>query len=415
MSNPMDAALNSLAQSRLIYQSSLVQQKRQPIYTYLGENQGRIVLQTAGGVIEVGQSITNGSISSGSIVPVQVAGGIVRVGGMPRVSQSEQPVLVPKKAGNIKILFTTREGDDFVFWVGGHIRKPIEILRTTSAFLGKISNLGGDRYICDLISTPIFKTISTGGIERTDIVTESGFQANAAGYGSKFGLQAISGGSSGSSIDHSVFSAFTTFSFFGDIKTEYPGSINSVDRIIFLDESRLARLRTSSSNYSSPILPGITKASTYNFYDYSQVYADVSGSANEYSTLAVGRNFDTAIYASYTYRHTVIQSRVLEFSFINEAFLMKRNGESTLLGGEIPPQLTPTYAYLGLPTMADLFGNLIGTKYYSVTSNSFANNDPTDWDVDVYELSENTTKKTIKSKVYAIPANATILSASYSP
>jgi hypothetical protein len=102
MSNPLDHALASLAQSRLVYHSGLVQQQKQPpVYTYLGENQGRSVLQTAGGVVEVGQPITNGSISSGAIVPVHVAGDVVRVNGMPRIHPSPTQSITPSQRNGI--------------------------------------------------------------------------------------------------------------------------------------------------------------------------------------------------------------------------------------------------------------------------------------------------------------------------
>jgi hypothetical protein len=406
MSNPLDNALASLAQSRLLYHSGLVQQQKQPpIYTYLGESQGHSILQTAGGVVEVGQPITNGSIVKGSIVPVHVAGSLVRVDGMPRYIADEQPVVEAAK-GSIQILYSTIEDGKTLFWLGGHQAEQVRVatVPTTNFLNAYVSNLGKANYIAH-----IYYSIEAGLTQ--NIVQRGAEVIDKISYSNPYGHGFWSGGRSQTTSDTVFLSSAILYSnaFYKDQEADFVGAFSSV--FIFRPNSQLSTRETSYS-IEQMILPGVTRTSRgYDFNigggtSFEVVDRDI------YSLAVVGKDRNTAIYRFNRERKIGINGR---FDSSSGVALTDLSGGETVLGGQLPPF---SNSYLDFSPAH----NLIGRRYYIVQSpdlnlNSLLSLQGKETDVDIYALGPNGTKKSKKVKIYkGIPSSGTrIWNASYHP
>jgi hypothetical protein len=118
----------------------------------LGWQDGGYLIQQ-GGNTRLKQSATNGALATGAVVAARG-----RVDGQrSKPNPTPSPTLIPqrKALGNIKILYSTIEGDELTFWIGGHRSSQISILSipiASTVVNAVISNTGTkqDAYIVNI-------------------------------------------------------------------------------------------------------------------------------------------------------------------------------------------------------------------------------------------------------------------------
>jgi len=345
------------------------------------------------GSVETGEKQFNSSLPKGS----QVLGVPQSTGGWlldERDVQPIKPISPTSPMGNIKILYSQIEGNLRVFYLWGDRAAPKKIgsipsyaytPSNTSDWL--ISNRGkGDKFIVAIawaVTNGATKFQSFGANTWTYGITEA-FMS----YGNHISL------GHGYWVDFYNLIDAPTGSYFPPYDQPYQTMLNkgavttySGSRVVtpYTTSDNTIDVDTTTDTRSVPVLPSITRPN-YAFAVRNYLARD----GVFYLPLCIDKNAQFAICRRQEKSNYILQP------FTN--LLISANLE-IIIGG--------------VPPLSYDRGNLIGQKFYRVNTNS-----PTDsqWQVDIYKLSANTTKKTIKERVqYKHSPNYTIHSASYHP
>jgi hypothetical protein len=148
-SNPLDLLRQRRAMNRVEAAMRKTEETPKPGgYRYLGRNadtgQG-LVVGNDGSVIP-GDVITSGHVKPGQAVRVAQAGGMVQLDQKPRVRKVAPPVVKKEEYGNVKVLFSVRDGDETIVYIGADRKIPTEIYRYRTAdyrqFTPRMTNTG---------------------------------------------------------------------------------------------------------------------------------------------------------------------------------------------------------------------------------------------------------------------------------
>jgi len=352
--------------------------------------QYQVLLPT--GSVEMGEKQFNSSLPKGS----QVLGVPQSTGGWLLDERDVQPIkpISTSSSGKIKILYSQIEGDLRVFYLWGDRAAPKKIgsipfyaYTPSNASDWLISNRGrGDKFIVAIAwaVTNGATTFQSFGVDTwTYGITEA-----VMSYGNHMSL------GHGYWVDFYNLIEAPTGSYFPPYAQPYQtmlykGAITtySGSRVVtpYTTSDNTIDVDTTTDTRSVPVLPSITRPN----YAFS-VRNYLARDGVFYLPLCIDKNAQFAICR-----------RQEKINYIEQPFtnlLISANSE-IIIGG--------------VPPLSYDQGNLIGQKFYRVNTNS-----PTDsqWQVDIYKLSANTTKKTIKERVqYKHSPNYTIHSASYHP
>jgi len=301
----------------------------------------------------------------------------------------------PETGGKIKILYSQREGDEIVFYVWGDRPRPKEVGRiplSSSVVIYQINNRGQglNQFIVGLRWNDQFGVFSTkslgesvwdylneprdpGGYYRNDFYAGHGFWAfNSVSV--SFLLASFI--SQQQPINYSVFEGIRK----DGAASEAATGVNSDGYI-------------TSKTYTAvrDLAPNISRTEQGNV-----VIGNPAFGTTYYNPVIVSKDLQTAIY--------LLSGTTVPGPFTqNYQYKLARTGVAgdITLGGTLPPSFIP--------------GNLVNDRLYAVAI-PFASLTDKQWSVDVYQVGENTTKSTIKTKVtFRSSPGMNIWDASYHP
>jgi len=302
----------------------------------------------------------------------------------------------PETGGKIKILYSVIEGDQRVFYVGGDRARPKEVGRipqSTNEVIYRINNRGKglNQFIVGIRGQDQFGVFSTKSLGEAawDYLNEP---RDPGGY-SRNDFYAGHGFWASNSVDTAFIKASflpnqqpINYSIFEGIRKD--GAASEVADSVNSDGDIISKTYTAVRD----LAPNISRT--------EQRTTGNSGSVSTfYNPVIVSKDLQTAIYLL---SGTTVPGPYQD----NFQFKLARTGVTgdITLGGTIPTLLGEW-----------ITGNLISDRLYVVTI-PFTTPSDKQWSVDVYQLGENSTKKTIKTSVNSThKSNYLIHSASYHP
>ena len=301
----------------------------------------------------------------------------------------------PETGGKIKILYSQIEGDQRVFYLWGDRAAPKRISSIPSyAYTPSnasdllISNRGrGDKFIVAIAwaVTNGATTFQSFGVDTwTYGITEA-----VMSYGNHISL------GHGYWVDFYNLIDAPTGSYFPPYAQPYQTMLNkgavttySGSRVVtsYTTSDNTIDVDTTTDTRSVPVLPSVTRPN----YALTVRGSNLARDGVFYLPLCIDKNAQFALCSKFEGTNYISQPA--------KTLLISANSE-IIIGGDA--------------SLSYDQGNLIGQNFYRVNTNL-----PTDpqWQVDIYNLSANTTKRTIKERVqYKHSSNYTIHSASYHP
>jgi hypothetical protein len=392
------------------------------------------------GSVEMGEKQFNSSLPTGA----QVLGVPQEVGDWLLDERDVQPISPPPPRspyGKVKVLFSTIEGDERVFWVGGDRRTPKRVYSTPSSRTvdaALLSNAGnGNLFFVSL-------SHSAGNGLDGESVTVSPHKkypvASAEVYptGHGFWTQTLGISSLGTPLESVSFALVSHSQFLGDALDITGGQV-SADGI---DRPYPRVDRGSSNNAISPKIDKLTQSftsqnSTGGGADYLR--SDRIASVETRRALVLGKKAASAIYESIDFR----REEVVYLGFISGQekppdVITESSTNDLILVDCVTKKEIKLDGDLGFRYPANAFSwvypikliNLIRQQLYVVnfgqmiTEFGQALDIPSAlWDtkrskslsINVYKLGAPTTKRSTSAKVYALKPNATVYSISYNP
>ncbi len=391
------------------------------------------------GSTSIGEKVFNSSLPNGS----QVLGIPKETGGWlldERDVKPIKPLIQAETYGKIKVLFSTIEGSDRVFWVGGDRPKPKRIYSIPSSDelqIALISNAGnGDKF---------FVALRHGSQANQKITISSRIQivvppipiglGNAAyGYaemiaiGHGFWTQAIGSQFLGTPLESFSINLVSTSQFlqtsrevggsiFYDLgaKTQIGSSQNAISPAI----DKLSSIFSSDTVSTTPI--GYSSRHEILNIDRRDPLFLGKGATSAIYEFTVGR-LDSLVYGGFIFGQTRPPNVVSSSVSIQTIFVDCATQAETILGGDLGfrDQNLTSFSLANLirqKVYVINFGRLL--SYFGATFTI-----PTaDWDVtkskrlniDTYNLGANTTKIPSSAKVFALTSGARVHSISYHP
>lgn len=367
----------------------------------------------------------------------------------------------PQTGGKIQVLFSTIEGAERVFWVGGDrvaAKRIYAVPKDLFVASAQISNAGGNKFLAGISLSSVgnsflpFSAITISAIQRWDVAIHSLntiFSLAPAYRGHGFWTQEV-GGSADLGLSP-VTIPLTSLSQYLGTSREIPGG-----QTIWVPAERLALGIATNA-----LTPTVDKERY--FYQKTQH----SGGGNTYlesefnaifktfSLILLGQNAASALYYhsdSHYHEHIYLgyiygqekPDNVREYIGLKiDELRLIANGQDIALGGDVSfrfdsglvpiPDIDGSLIFEWL--YPDRVANLIGETLYVVNLgtpnsslsgariNSFLEIPESAWNptqsknltIDIYDLGPNTTKRSVTARVQAIKQNAQIHSLSYHP
>jgi len=309
--------------------------------------------------------------------------------------------------GKIKVLYSVIEGDQRVFYLWGDRPRPKKIgsiPAVGSVFIASIDNRGGNSFIVGVswatnAATGIFHSQVMG--DETWVVDEtydvrSGYDYVGNGFWSKY----ISGTNIfGGDGPFQIIQPVTKSLYKNQIQT-YSGSIATTD-----SNGVLLTVTESGIRAIAPNVTRLVSSSLSSHIEGSVVITDSYNSSTPFP-IVIDKTGNSAVYRVLT------GQRVANDNVFSDQYRMITGSSDEVIAGNLPPgqsfiSASPTY---GAPYR---LGTFVNGKYYITKYDDLSKSA---WNVDVYTLSANTTKSTIKAKVtYKPTTDKTFHNASYYP
>ena len=307
----------------------------------------------------------------------------------------------PENRGKVKILFSTIEGDERVFWVGGDRPRPKKICSIPASALvvrAKLDNLSGDLWIMGLKWRDADYHNQSFGVYESNEVNSADEELDTFGSGAMIYVgHGFWWGRRYGRIDNlppppKVINVSINYSFYKGEVTSFAGSIDLTlipNAGSFIENSIVERFLT-------PISPTLARPFSSEILN---IYQPPNESTHYYKipeAVAVSKDVQFALYSE-SVKETQSTQGV-------KTYKLAASETEITLGGD-------------LPNFEDLAinSNLIDSRYFAVNPPLPLVDQPL-WAVDIYELGAATTKSTIEtSVVYKQEPGMAFHCASYHP
>lgn len=369
------------------------------------------------GSTSIGEKVFNSSLPRGS----QVLGIPNDAGGWLLDERDVQPIkltLQTETYGKIKVLFSTIEGAERVFWVGGDRTKPKRLHSIpVEKFLqvAQISNAGnGNKFFAGLkykdsdggVPATFFTIANNQKIQVAFTPTSEFLWGIAdpfyAGHG--FWSQTIPNGNNiALSPSNTLYSSFSQYK--GEVRY-VPGGSEVYQTIPF--GATAQGLRTTQG--FNAMAPTVDRFGKTEYYEFEEDRLEIRDS------WILGSNARGAIYFySLEDRHSSPIVAEARFLYVDTA-----TGVETILSGDkgwIPAfnRRVSLINMIGQQLYVMNLNSTIDGSTLLIPSSTWIKTKPATLSIDAYSLGTQTTKRSIKAKVTGIPEAAIVHSVSYHP